>query len=92
MLVSSNIQSTANSLPRDMRDPQIIALNLKRRLSDKQTFCKEFIRPLLVNDAFQILKTTNEHYEHKNLNEKWIDNSKAHDEQFWAKHAEAKSL
>jgi hypothetical protein len=85
VLVPSNVQSTVCSLPRDTRDAQIIALNLKRRLSDKQTFCKEFIRPELVNDAFQILKATNGHYEDIDLNERWIDNSKAHDEQLWAK-------
>jgi len=85
VLVPSNVQNTANSLPRDTRDAQIIALNLKRRLSDKQTFCKEFIRPQLVNEAFQILKTTNKHYEQIHLNEKWVDNSKEHDEQLWAK-------
>ena len=42
IFVPSNVQSTADSLPRDTQSAQIVALNLKRRFSDKQTFCKEF--------------------------------------------------
>ena len=45
VLVPSNTQLTAASLPRNTSEAQIVALNLKRRLSDKSTFCKEYIRP-----------------------------------------------
>ena len=85
VLVPSNVQNIANSLPRNTKNARIVAMNLKSRLYDKHTFCKEFIRPQLVNEAFQILKSINKHYEHIKLNDNWINNSKEHDEQLWAK-------
>lgn len=46
VLVPSNVQQTVSSLPRNTSDSQIIALHLKRRLSDKATFSKQYIRPV----------------------------------------------
>ena len=83
--VPSNVQSTADSLPRDTQSAQIVAFNLKRRLSDKQTFCKEYISPQLVNESFHILKDSSKHYTDIHLNENWVIKSKEGDQHLWEK-------
>ena len=83
VLVPSNIEQTANSLPRETHDAQLVALNLKRRMSDKNAYCKEFIRPQLVNDALRHLISVNTHYSNINYKNKWTENSEQHDEVLW---------
>jgi hypothetical protein len=83
VLVPSDIKGTARSLPRDTQDAQLIALNLKRRLSDKSAYCKEFIRPKVVNEALQYLMNINEHYSDITHNDTWTEDSRKHDESLW---------
>lgn len=83
VLVPSNVQQTVLSLSRNTSDSQIIALNLKRRLSDKVTFCKQYIRPQCVNDALACLQQMNKHYEAITVNRAWATESESQDEELW---------
>lgn len=80
VLVPSNVQQTVSSLPRNTSDSQIIALNLKRRLSDKVTFSK---RPQCVNDALACLQQINKNYEDITVNRAWAEESESQDEELW---------
>ncbi|KAK3100749.1 hypothetical protein FSP39_024640 [Pinctada imbricata] len=84
VLVPSNVQKTAQSLPRETQDAQLIALHSKRRLSDKNSYSKEFIRPKAVNDAIQYLLSNNNHYSDIQCNDRWSENSKDKDGQLWS--------
>ena len=83
VLVPSDTTKTVSSLPRNTTDAQIIALNLKRRLSDKSSVSKEYIRPHIVNGAFSCLKAINIHYSEIANNETWSDVSAINDHQLW---------
>lgn len=75
VLVPSNVQQTVSSLPRNTSDSQIIALHLKRRLSDKVAFSKQYIRPQCVNDALACLQQINKNYEDITVNKAWAAES-----------------
>ena len=81
VLVPSDTTKTVSSLPRNTTDAQIIALTLKRRLSDKSSVSKEYIRPHIVNGAFTCLKTINSHYFEIAINETWSDASASYDQE-----------
>ena len=83
VLVPSDTTKTVSSLPRNTTDAQIIALTLKRRLSDKSSVSKEYIRPHIVNGAFSCLKAINSHYSEISNNETWSDDSASNDNQLW---------
>lgn len=83
VLVPSNVQQTVSSLPRNTSDSQIIALHLKRRLSDKVAFSKQYIRPQCVNDAFACLQQINKNYEDITVNKAWAAESESQDEELW---------
>lgn len=83
VLVPSNVQQTVSSLPRNTSDSQIIALHLKRRLSDKVAFSKQYIRPQCVNDALACLQQINKNYEDITVNKAWAAESESQDEELW---------
>ena len=83
VLVPSNVQLTASSLPRNTSDAQIIALNLKRSLSDKSIFCQHYIRPQRVNDAIVCLKRINDHYLDISTNGNWESTSQFENAELW---------
>ena len=56
---------------------------MKRRLSDKSSVSKEYIRPHIVNGAFSCLKAINSHYSKIANNETWSDVSAINDHQLW---------
>ncbi|XP_070548888.1 uncharacterized protein [Ptychodera flava] len=91
VLVPSNIQKTATSLPRQTSESQIIALSLKRRLSDKYSIKKQYICPHNVNEALEYLKKNNPLYKNVNTNSQWTDNSQLENPELWKATTEAES-
>ena len=71
VLVPSDISRVTNSLPRLTSESQIITLALKRRLSDKHSFHKQFIRPQNVNNALTYLKNNSSFYSDTEINSQW---------------------
>ncbi|XP_006824488.1 synaptogenesis protein syg-2-like, partial [Saccoglossus kowalevskii] len=63
---------------------QIIALSLKRRLSDKHSVTEQFIRPNCVNDALEFLQKDNPHYKDVIINADWTDISKRENPEIWS--------
>ena len=83
VLVPSNIQKTANTLPRQTSESQIIALSFKRRLSDKYSVTKQHIRPYNVNEALVYLKENNPFYNDVITNSQWTYNSELENPELW---------
>jgi hypothetical protein len=76
VLVPAKVEETVKSLPRQTSDSQVIALNLKRRLTDNSPTSKQYIRPNVVNAAFEYLKQHNPHYKDIDENNNWVAKSK----------------
>ncbi|XP_070559937.1 uncharacterized protein [Ptychodera flava] len=89
VLVPSNIQKTATTLPRQTSESQIVALSLKRRLSDKYSVKKQYIRPHNVNEALEYLKKNNPFYKNVTTNSQWTDNSQLENPELWKATTEA---
>ena len=83
VLVPSNINKTADILPRSTSESQTIALSLKRRLTDEHSVTKQFISPQNVNNAFKYLKQLNPHYKDVLTNNNWAEISIQEDPEFW---------
>ncbi|XP_070573805.1 uncharacterized protein [Ptychodera flava] len=90
VLVPSNIQKTAETLPRQTSESQIIALSFKRRLSDKYSVKKQYIRPYNVNEALEYLKQNNPFYKNVITNSHWTHNSQLENPELWKAATEPK--
>ena len=84
VLVPSDISKVTNSLPRLTCESQIITLALKRRLSDKHSFHKQFIRPQNVNNALKYLKNNNTFYSDTEINSQWETFSEDQNKELWS--------
>ena len=83
VLVPSDISKVTNSLPRLTSESQIITLALKRRLSDKHSFHKQFIRPQNVNNALTYLKNNSSFYSDTEINSQWETLSEEQNKELW---------
>ena len=84
VLVPSDISKVTNSLPRLTSESQIITLALKRRLSDKHSFHKQFIRPQNVNNALTYLKNNSSFYSDTEINSQWETLSEEQNKELWS--------
>ena len=75
VLVPAKVHETVKSLPRHTSDSQIIPLIFKRRLTDSSPTSKQYIKPSIVNAAFDYLKQNNPHYKDIDENNGWVANS-----------------
>jgi deoxycytidine triphosphate deaminase len=62
LLVPSNLQKTATALPRQTGETEIVALSLKRRLSDKYGSVTQYIRQHTVNNTIDFFGQKTTHF------------------------------
>ena len=84
VLVPTDISKVTNSLPRVTSESQIVTLALKRRLSDKYAFHRQFIRPSYVNKSLQYLKNNSQFYSNIEINHEWETVSEEQNEEIWS--------
>ena len=83
VLVPAKVQETANILPRQTSESQIVALSLKRRLSDKHSVSKQYIRPQYINNALSYLQRHNPHYKDIVTNQNWTSTNETENPELW---------
>lgn len=71
-MVPADLNKIASALPRPALESQIVAVALKRRLSDTQIVQKQYIRPDKVNTALATLKHINPYYAIVKTNSSWL--------------------
>ena len=72
------------SLPWNTSESHIITLALKRRLTDRSTVHKQYIRPAYVNSALLKLKTINHLYADVAVSQRWENISSQSDPELWS--------
>ena len=83
VLVPADLKKAETSLPRACDDNCVIALALKRRLSDKSYYRKQNIRPAKVNRALNKLKEINHFYRSVTVDNSWENVSQESDPELW---------
>ena len=76
VLVPTQLTQITNILPRTLGQCEVMALPLKRRLSDINSSQKQYVRPTIVNAALQYLMTHNRLYKDVEVNSTWIEETK----------------
>lgn len=82
VLVPADLNKVTHCLPRPAHESQIITLALKRRLSDKHSIVKQYIRPEYVTNALAVLKQIHPMYKEVEVRHDWLDISLQQDPDF----------
>ena len=82
VLVPADLSKVSSCLPHPRHESQIIALALKRRLSDKHSVVTQYIRPEFVTNALAVLKQIHPMYKDVEIRPVLLHISNQHDLQF----------
>ena len=83
VLVPADLKKAETSLARPFDENCVIALALKRRLSDRSYYCKQNIWPAKVNKALEKLREINPFYRTVKVDNSWENISQESDSELW---------
>ena len=83
VLVPADLTKVERALPRQYNKGHLIAIALKRRLSDKSAYSKTYIRPDSVNTALAKLRVENDLYMNVTISTDWERINEADDPKLW---------
>ena len=79
--VPSKVDTICNVLPRLPSQSELVPMKLKRKVAYKGHYMYDYIRPQKVLDALRYLKANNPLYADIDINEQWVEEAMANDEE-----------
>ena len=84
--VPSKVDTICNVLPRLPSQTELVPLKLKRKLAYGGHYMYDYVIPQVVLDTLRFLKSTNPLYALVEVNEQWLDQAVANDEELCNDH------